>query len=197
MSVTVLTALYGSTHTGFLERWLTSINDLDSTPDAVIVATPERFGPSSWQYPTAFYFDQGFRAATTDWVWVLGIDDLALQDALDGIDEVSADVWQMGFLDGLGGGSYLPPQLTAKEVLALDMNRFCACSAIRRETYLRSGGFPDVSLEDWALWRRLAVYGATFESSGRAHYRYMRHDQARSKTEAGGREDHMEEMMAA
>ncbi len=196
MSVTVVSCLYGTSHDPYAGRWKESLLELNRKPDAVTLTMPWNYDPCTWKYPFAFYLNKAIRESKTDWIWVLGVDDLALPDALDGIEDVTADVWQMGYLNDKGE-EYIPPQLTAEEYLKAEINPFTGCSAFRRETYLRVGGFPDVALEDWALWRRMAAAGSTFESSGRTHYRYMRHEFARSKVESENRDEHLSEVMSA
>jgi hypothetical protein len=84
-------------------------------------------------------------AATSEWVWILDIDDLALPDALDGLDKVDGDVWQMGYQtdDGHGNVSgYEPPQLTAEEYLDQRGNPFTAGSASAQRRSGVAAGSP-------------------------------------------------------
>lgn len=205
--VTVVSCLYGSTHNEFAERWGHAVADMTVKPSEVIVAADEaHYVPGAivipsectWDNPQAYYLTAAVSWVTTDWVWFLDIDDVAFPDALEGLDEVAADVWQLGYLRS-DGEEYIPPQLSAAEVLASERNRFVAGSCVRTEAFRRVGGFRDIALQDWGLWLALAAAGASFESSGRAHFHYMRHPETRGERELDiqSRPGHMREMEAA
>ncbi len=189
MTVAVVSCVYGG-YRDFVPRWWEAIQTLNPPPDQVIVASDRLHAqpfsqvvkPCTWAYPQAFYLNAAVTAADTDWVWVCDIDDYAMPDALQGIDDVDADVWQMGFKRS-DGEVYIPPQLTAAQYLGMETNVFVAGSAFRVDAYRRAGGYRDVAIQDWGLWCVLAAHGATFESSGRAHFHYMRHPRTRTETE--------------
>lgn len=204
--VTVVTCVYGDRgYERFISQWEHAIKALDPRPDAVLAVCDRNYpigcahvfcADCTWQYPQAFYLQQAVSLAMTEWVWIVDIDDLALPDALAGIDDVDADVWQMGFHRS-DGVTHIPPRLTGADYLMSLRNVFAAGSAFRLEAFNRAGGFPDIAFQDWGLWRRLARSGATFESSARAHYRYMLHDDARTAVELVGpvRARHVLEMI--
>lgn len=194
VNTTVISCLYGNTHDRFLGDWLTAVHRLDPAPAEVIVAT-DRYRhitdgvlETFWRrndgsrHPQAFYLNKALDQVETEWVWIHDIDDVAFPDALAGIENVHGDVWQLGYerSDGL---LYLPPQLSAEAVLESARNMFVAGSCVRTEALRSVGGFPDLALQDWALWRLLARAGATFTSSGRAHFLYRRHTDARGEHE--------------
>lgn len=204
--VSVISCLYGDSHDQFIEEWFARIVLLVPEPHAVIIGTDRSHGLSAvtvaeaectWKHPQAFHLQAALDLVETEWVWIHDIDDLAFPDALAGLDDVVADVWQMGYLRS-DGETYLPPQLTAAEVLASDRNPFVAGSCVRVGKLREVGGFPDVALQDWALWRALARADATFEASGCVHFHYRRHPQTRGAVEltAGHRQEHMAEMLA-
>lgn len=193
VTVTVVSCLYGNRgYQRFALAWRHSIRQLEREPDQVIVGGDwhSRIPPSvtsvvnavcPWRYPQAFHLQNAVMAAETDWVWILDFDDIALADALNGIDDVDADVWMMGYQRS-GGEVYVPSASEAE----LELPRRClipAGSAIRTEAFHRAGGFQDLAFQDWALWRALARTGASFESSGRVHYRYNRHPATRTAVE--------------
>lgn len=189
--VTVISCAYGTSHDRFIERWAAAVEALDPAPSKVVVSSdrsreiPGAIVPteaSDWAYPQAFHLTRALWCVHTEWVWIHDIDDVAFPDALEGLADIAADVWQLGYLRS-DGETYLPPQLTAAEVLAAEQNPFVAGSCVRTETLWKAGGFPDIALQDWALWRALAHSGATFESSDRAHFHYMRHDETRGAVE--------------
>ncbi len=194
MSVTVVSCCYGSLFQSFRPRWEAAIEKLDPAPDAVRVAD-DRMHVSHWKHPQAFFLSLAFARVETDWAVICDIDDLVFPDALSGLDEVDADVWQMGF-ESSDGETYVPPTLSNGDYLALGSNPYVGSSAIRTDAYKAVGGFSDIALQDWALWRSLARNGARFQSSGRTHFRYMRHPYARGEIEThiSARPDHLKEM---
>lgn len=205
MEVTVVSCLYGDGFEEFVQDWACSVAALDPQPDRVIVGTDRPLnidgaailaGDCPWRYPQAFYLQLAISAVDTEWVWILDIDDLAMSDALEGLDEVFADVWQMGFLRS-DGELYVPPRLTAAEYLGSPRNVYTASSAFRTEAFRQVGGFKDVALQDWSLWRRITHAGLRFEPSGRAHYHYMRHRATRGDVELtmDARPTHLVEML--
>lgn len=198
MSVTVVSCMYGLAYRRFRGRWEESVRALERKPDDFCIVAPGNVEECPWRHPQAYYLQQAIEKSDTDWVWILDIDDTALPDALNGIDDVEADVWAMGY-ERSDGEVYIPPQLTAAEVLASPKSLIPGASAIRTEAFRACGGFSDVALQDWALWRALARNGATFESSERPHFRYNRHPATRGETELTleRRADHMAEMLAA
>ena len=193
-SVTVISCLYGRTHDRFLWEWLSAVRQLDPAPAEVIIATDRyrhitdgalevfRRHNDGTRYPQAFYLNKALEQVETEWVWIHDIDDLAFPDALEGLDDVDADVFQMGYLrsDGL---VYLPPELAAAEVLASPRNPFVAGSCVRTEALRAVGGFPDIAFQDWGLWLQLARAGATFAASDRPRFHYRRHGSTRGACE--------------
>lgn len=211
VDVTVISCLYGDRgYDRHISEWQHSLRQLTTRPAEILVMADRHYdipcaqvlvlaaGAPRWQHPQAQLLDHAARLALTEWVWVLDIDDCALPDALDGIDDVTEDVWQMGYHRS-DGVTHLPPELTGSEYLALDGNPFTGASAFRTSSFKRAGGFPDAAFQDWGLWRRLAASGATFRSSGRPHYEYRLSGHTRSAVELlpERRERHMEEMLSA
>lgn len=194
--VTAVSCLYGDTHDQFEERWWEAVSLLNPAPRECVVATDCPM--DGWTHPQARHLQAAVEQVETEWVWFLDIDDVAFPDALEGLDQVTAAVWQFGYLRS-DGEIYLPPQLTAAEVLAAERNPFVAGSCVRTEAFRRVGGFRDIALQDWGLWRALAAADATFQSSGRAHFHYMRHSATRGEVELSiqHRPCHMREMETA
>jgi hypothetical protein len=205
--VTVVSCVYGDRgYQSFVPRWMKAIDRLENTPEQVILAT-DRFTYEvsrevvsenlNCEHPQAYYLNDAIAQASSDWIWVCDIDDLAMPDALNGIEDVTEDVWQMGYLRHPDELLYIPPQLSAVEVLESDKNQFVAGSAFRRDAFEEIGGFPDVALQDWALWRRMARHGMRFRSSDRAHFHYNRHLATRGHTELtlARRDEHVAEML--
>lgn len=205
VNATVISCLYGDTHDQFVPRWTTAIEQLDPAPVEVIVgsdsarvidgATVIHAGSCAWHYPQSFYLQAALEEVTTDWVWIVDIDDVAFHDALAGVCEIEADVFQMGYVRS-DGEVYIPPVLDRDEILFAPRNPFVAGSCIRTEKLRDIGGFPDVALQDWALWRQLARGGATFAASTRPRFGYVRHQDTRGRVEltATARQGHLDEM---
>lgn len=202
MSVTVVSSLYGDRFRRFVPRWRAAIGALSPAADRVIVGSDSEIEISGvkvvasfchWRYPQAWHLQQAVMAAETEWVWIVDIDDVALPDGLAGLELVAADVLAVGY--EREGETYVPP--ADLDVMG-DRNRIPAGSMIRTDVFRECGGFRDVALQDWALWRSLARAGATFAASDRAHYRYMRHPHTRGTTELtlNVRDEHMAEMEA-
>jgi hypothetical protein len=176
------------------------------SPDQVLVASdrqhPYGFDQITkacpWRHPQAYYLDAAIRAADTDWVWVCDIDDYPMADGLQGVDAVDAEVWQLGFARS-DGETYIPQHTTAGAYLDSGRNTLVGSSIFRVAAYTGCGGYPDVALQDWALWQRLFRDGARFAFSTRPHFHYMRHPSARGETEltVAARPDHLEEMNLA
>lgn len=197
VSVTVVSCVYGD-YFRFLAPWSEAVRALAPGPDDVrIGGDPVGRSGCPWSHPQAFYLQQAIDRAETDWVVIADIDDLLMPDALAGLQDVRADVWQMGY--ETERASYVVPTLTNAEYLALDHNPYVGTSAIRTQAFREVGGFHDVALQDWELWRRMARAGYTFESSGRTHFHYMRHEATRGATELtmDARAGHLAEMMEA
>jgi len=205
--VTVVACVYGDRgYQSFVPRWFKAIGNLENPPAQVIIGA-DRFTYEAstevvsenlhWTYPQAYYLQDAITNASTEWIWICDIDDLAMPNALNGIEDVTEDVWQMGYLRHPDELLYIPPQLSPGEVLASEKNPFVAGSAFRRDAFEEVGGFPDVALQDWALWRRMAHHGMRFKSSGRAHFHYNRHLATRGHTELtlARRQQHIAEMM--
>lgn len=207
MSVTVVSCVYGQHYRRFVPRWQAAVAALAPSPDAVIVAADSELDISGarviasychWRYPQAWYLQQAIMAATTDWVWILDIDDVAMSDGLQGLHDVASDVWQLGN-EHSDGETYLPPRMSAAEFLASERNVYIGGSMIRTDIFREVGGFQDIALQDWCLWRMLARRGATVEPSDRVHFVYMRHPRTRGATELtmDARPDHYAEMVEA
>lgn len=204
MTVTVVSCVYGPAFAAFVPRWLEYVKRLDPGPDEIIVSSDVAFGLNSpqlvsdcpWRNPQAYYLQRAIMRASSDWVWIVDIDDCAMVDGLAGLDEVDAEVWQLGFRRS-DGETYIPQPISPDEYLASPSNMLVGGSMVRTDAFRRVGGFPDVALQDWALWRLLMRDGATFAFSDRPHFDYMRHSCSRGETELGleRRPEHVAEMM--
>lgn len=196
MSVTVVSCVYGDFER-FEPDWQDAINQLDPAPDDVIVASVNSWS-HPWRHTQAWALQQAIDQVETEWFWICDMDDQVMSDGLDGLDEIAADVWQLGFLRS-DGELYCPPRMSAAQYLASGKNVYVGASMIRTEAFRAVGGYDDIAFQDWGLWRKLARAGTTFEFSDRAHFHYQLHDRTRSETEftAAARADQFAEMMEA
>jgi hypothetical protein len=208
VDVTIISCLYGSTHDDYLGDWLNCVGLLNPAPREVIIGTDRyrhltsvievfRRRQNRRSYPQAFHLNSALQEVRSEWVWIHDIDDLAFPDALEGIEQTDADVVQCGY-ERSDGEVYIPPSLAADEILALKHNPFVAGSFVRTDILLDAGGFPDVALQDWALWRHLARIGAVFAGGDRPRFKYMRHAKTRGAREltTPARLKHVGEMLA-
>lgn len=190
--VTIISCLYGDGFTQFVPRWHQAIQNLNQTVD---VRLELEDGDCEWIHPEPFYLNRAWMKTISEWIWIVNVDDIVLPDALDGIDDVEADVWLTGFVRD-DGVTHISKPLPNADYLASDTNGYAAGSLVRRSALHRVGGFRDVAFQDWDLWRRLAADGATFSSSGRVNYRYSQHPLTRTNLEltADRRSEHLAEM---
>jgi hypothetical protein len=207
VDVTIISCLYGTTHDDYLSDWLHAVGMLNPAPREVVIGTDRyrhvtsvlevfRRRQDRDSYPQAFHLNSALEQVTSEWVWIHDIDDLAFPDALEGIEQVDADVVQCGY-ERSDGEVYIPPVMGIADFLASSNNPFVAGSFVRTDILLDAGGFPDCALQDWALWRRLATIGAVFAGGDRPRFKYMRHGQTRGATELTLEErgKHMREML--
>ena len=203
MGVTIFAGLYGDVYDSYVSKWLKAVkaakpdriiigSDRDRTIDGVDVVV----GTCTGTHPSAFFQNLAAGKARTEWVWQMQIDDLIHKDALTGLDEVTADVWQVGY-DRTDGARYIPPALSAGELLAAPDNPFVMASPVRRKAFAAVGGYPDIAYEDWGLWRLMARAGYTFAAAGKTAFAYNWHPEtSRTSQDARHRETNMSEALA-
>ncbi len=192
MSIAVVSSCYGD-YEKFEGEWWKGIRKLNRQPDEVCIARGESDGP----HTQARLMNEAVRATNTDWVWPLGIDNVAFPWALDYIEELSADVAQFGYLRS-DGAPYLVPRISPHAYLSKTPNPFVSDSPFRREAFERVGGFPLVGFEDWGLWRRMVRAGVHIAVSPRLHFLYRLHEESRSTleyTESVGRQELYDELL--
>jgi hypothetical protein len=204
--VTIIACLYGdSGHADYIDEWAGAIHALDPAPERVVVATDRSYSvpgadvialDCQWHHPNAFYLQVAALEADTEWIWYVELDDLPLLDALDGIEDVDADVWLMGYQGERI--RYVPTAYPNAEYLARPGNQYPAGSSLRRLAFNAVGGFDDIGYQDWGLWRKLALNGATFEASGRVNYKYrLPHTRTNTEFNPETRRRYHHEMMLA
>ena len=115
---TVISCLYGDSHDEYVDEWVRALRGLDPAPAWVIVGTdrPRLIGgvleveaDAGGRYPQPAYLNAALELVRTEWVWQLDVDDVAFSDALEGLELVAGDVWQLGYTSS-DGEDYRPPQ---------------------------------------------------------------------------------------
>lgn len=172
MSVTVVTCIFGDRRDGFLPGWIEATQA--AGPDEIIVATDGYRHAAAgvrqhvstpakdWRWPIPWYWNRAFDLANSEWVWLVGVDDRLLPDALRLVDGRDEDVVQVGYRRSSDGMEHKSAPLPPGAILDAQENTLVACSPIRRAAWAAVGGFPDVAFDDWGMWRRLARAGRTF-----------------------------------
>jgi hypothetical protein len=193
LSVTVVGVIYGTDYWRFEMDWRRSLDRMLPPADDVILH--HGLVKPGELYPQARLLNEAIAQVTTDWIWPLNVDDLALPDALVGLEEEDAHVWLMGMRSGKQ--DIIPEALGNEEYLASFGNPYPSMSAFRKKAWELVGGYPIVGHEDWALWRRMALAGLDFAASGRVHSVYRDHPLQRTKTDVRPElwDRHKEEML--
>ena len=181
MSVTIITALYGDGYDHYLKGWEEAVLALDPKPNAVLIGTdrvrytqfPTVTVTPTQRWRSPYYWNLCARQATTEWVWVLDIDDRFKPDAMSILDGRDCDIVQVGYQEQGTGNTYLPPHLTNDEICNRPDCYFVCGSPIRRE-WLLANPYPDTAYTDWAQWRQSARRGARFQFADRVAYDYRK-----------------------
>jgi hypothetical protein len=204
-SVTVFAGLYGTDYDHYLPAWLEAVKA--AKPSAIIIGTDRKRtipgvtvvvkkAPATQRHPAAHYQNLAASAADTEWLCQMQIDDLIRPDAFDGLDAVTADVWQVGY-ERSDGYTYTPHALPGADLLALQDNPYVMASPIRREAFTAAGGYPDIAFEDFGLWRTLARGEHTFAAAGRITFDYSWHPEtSRTGQDDTNRAAHLAEALA-
>lgn len=187
-TIAVVAACIGSTYWGFLPEWAQRVSALNRVPDEVAIVTdaPEhvRAGldhelPISWVLPqrnwrnhAAYLVNDAIAAIGSEWVAKLDIDDLALPNYLDGVDDADADVWCVGYR--INGNDIVIPQWDAAAILRASNNLLASCSPFRRWLWALAE-WPDSVFDDWCFWLHAAYNDARFQTSGAIGYEYRQH----------------------
>jgi hypothetical protein len=183
MSVTIITALYGDDYDHFLPGWEQAIKQLSPQADAVLIGTDREREtehqtiiaalPEGKRWRSPFYWNLCAQQATTDWVWVLDIDDRFLPNAMSILDQRDCDIVQVGYIEQENRTTYLPPRISNDDIIFRDHCAFVCGSPIRRD-WLLANPYPDTAYTDWAQWRQSARRGARFEYADRPAYEYRK-----------------------
>lgn len=189
MSVGIVTTCYGPDYYGFLDEWSGALLELNSEPDWVTIVhdgvpddlrskvddrlspvwvtdkTPVEIHPQS-------HINTGIAVTFTDWILKVDVDDLLLPHALDGWQNLSADIVNFGY--SINGAAFPSRKVTAEWMLEKQSNPIGSCSPFRRWVW-ESNRFQDLGYDDWAFWILAAQVGAVFDATGRIDYVWRQH----------------------
>jgi hypothetical protein len=183
VTVGLFTILYG-TYSHYLPAWIDAVQNLETKPDQVIVATDLDVDVPSWieivkpyeinRYPIPAHANAACDALHTEWMWRMDIDDRIRPDALSVIRD-DADVvttWyenQHGYIHMVPAGD-----ISCEEILNAQCNLIVSASPFRRWLH-EQAPFPDIAHEDWGLWKSFARLGARFRSANKVTHDYDFH----------------------
>jgi glycosyltransferase involved in cell wall biosynthesis len=129
----------------------------------------------------------GAELASTEWLCFLDADDELTPGYMDAMARVAADLRGPAVEYVRPGGHAAPPKMWPEVDLA-DGNYLVIGTLVRRDMFLQVGGFRDWPLyEDWCLWQRCWLAGATVaqvpDAIYRAHVRPTSRNRAPSRDE--------------
>jgi len=183
VDLTIMAWIYGENYDQYLPRWVEGINNLETKPKRVIVCSDKpRFIEgaevlhkpieSDWKVPNPHYANLICDYTNTEWMLLMDIDDVIKPDCLNGLDEITSDVWLMG-IEINGTEKYQPPHLSNESIASDPYCYFCFGSPFRRNWALKFP-FYDSPYTDWIFWRQIARAGAKFELANRIGYQYRK-----------------------
>ena len=197
MTIGICTVAYGSTYHGFLPEWSKAVASLETKPTTVTIihdGVPQQIKdivndniPVMWveDHATTYTFHPQVLINTAisftkcDWIVKLDADDLILPHALNGLRDVTADVWNFGYR--INGNDVVSRSVNTDQVLQRSGNLISSCSPFRRWLW-ESNEFRDMPHCDWMFWIHAARSGAQFDSTKRVDYIYRVHpDQITNK----------------
>lgn len=174
----------------WLPGWAQSVAALDTRPDDVVIVAgdPARavgatathlsharvVAAPSGEFQFASWLNAGVEACAADWVAWIGVDDRYRPTALDGLDDMPADVAVFGMRAGTWDSTTAP---TIRELTAIDSNSVPCGSPFRRWLWERTPFQPHLApFEDWAFYVGAAFNGGRFAPTGRIDFDYRMHD---------------------
>lgn len=188
IDVTLITAVYGEDkYFDYVKQWVDAVENLNPKPKKIMVATdnvnkliPLPLGYTIvnmkdkdefvWRSP--YYWNECARLVDTEWIWVLDIDDTFVSDALTMLN-TDKDVVAVGIrIDK--DTSYIPYPMNGIEIADGSVCYLNCGSPIRKSWWKKVGGYPDIALTDWGMWRKLARAGATFNFPNKIGYNYRK-----------------------
>ena len=175
--VTLISASWGNYFARFGRDWLASVAALDPQPAKIIVAT-DRLLPLDGRFtqidaPKPYHWEAlnaAVRAADTEWVASLMLDDTMPSDGLADIDR-SGDV-EASYALASNGALMRPKQVRWQNIMSDDWYPLSGYQVIRRDVWLRFPYRP-VVWADWVQaleWKEAGIQ-VRFHERVRQHYR--------------------------
>ena len=190
MTVGICSVAYGDTYHRFLPEWSQAVAALETKPTRITIihdgVSQEIKDIVNDNIPVMWLEDRGttytfhpqvlINTAITftkcDWIVKLDADDLILPHALNGLQDVTADVWNFGYRRN--GNDVVSRSVSVDQVLQRSSNPVSSCSPFRRWLW-ESNQFLDMPHCDWMFWVHAARAGAQFSSTKRVDYIYRVH----------------------
>lgn len=184
MNVSIVSACWGNYWQRFGKEFCDSIESLNTKPHEVIVVSDCIADYPEWLkviYPFSSvrkwdWLNEAVLHATGEWVWLLGIDDLAYAHGLDGI-VFEGDVIAIGATEN--GKSWIPDQLKWNSLLFESGNPMAGGMICKRSAYLR---YPlrNTTYSDWMQWLEMRHSGVDVRFDQRERFIHRKHADANS-----------------
>lgn len=179
--VTIITAVYGDKYDQFIDDWIEAIEALDPAPARVLIGTDRQRDVKfeqvvcdckdvKWRSP--YLWNKCIEESSTQWIWVLDIDDRFVPDALTML-ETDADVVAVG-LKISDSAKYIPQAISNDTIINTKLNYLNCGSPIKKAAWEKVGGYPEIAFTDWGMWRILARADAKFYFPNRVGYIYRK-----------------------
>jgi len=174
MTITLVVTGGHERYAPFVQRWWDSVLIMEPRPDEIVavIDTNDTTGLGGIIDPNEIpcqiivkdypyditYLNDGFGAATHEWVAFCGIDDMMMKNAY-------ADIDQAGDADIIVGSIELSSGDIARGAWDVDalmtQNTLPAHSPFRKQLWVDVGGLPDIRWSDWGFWIKCAKRGVT------------------------------------
>lgn len=199
--LSLYTVVFGEDYHEYLDGWVDAALKVGAD-EVVVVSDRHRVLPdgvrlerhdTSYRWREAGMRQYAVGLCTSDWVWLIDVDDRVMPDVAGVVDR-DADVVQVGFIRS-DGQVTVPNIVPHSQFLEQRMNRYVGTSPVRRKKLEAVGGWPDVGYADWGLWRKLARAGARFVAADRVCFEYNWHPDSSLTGQKRNRRELVDEVM--
>jgi hypothetical protein len=160
-----------------LNRWITSIQQLNRKPDEVVLVLWDQIDVAdlnldgikvvSWSSDFAYsdMMNLAIKNCDTEWIAWIGVDDRYRPHALDKIDDCTADVLALGFQYDTGQ-LWTPAKTNADEILSMRANMIPCGSPFRKWLWEKIPFDQSIApFDDWVFWLGTALSEATYDAT--------------------------------